>query len=353
MNDGGDELRDGGQQEDAERVEERVPEERVVQLGGVVARGRPSRPGRSAGSSRSARRRTCRRAGTARRARTGRRTARRRGRATPCTSKRLSRCRKVRARWSRPRRRSAAWLVGPAVRRRTGGGGWWSWRISPGAGPRRLHAAGARVGSCYLLTTSWSSSFMALLQAWSPFALPESSCCTDGPKTCDWMTESSGPLYWATTPFARSARIWPTGALLKNFVRSLAPVTPGSLCAAVTDGKVPAAWKVATCDLAVGQPGGEGRGLLRVLRLLRAPSGTSRPSWPRRPGRRWRSPSRWMASPPPALTWPWTTPSIQPGQTKVANEPSVNALPLPQSHWVWLEERPAAAPCGELAPAAP
>src|SRR6185437_7786986 len=98
--------------------------------------------------------------------------------------------------------------------------------------PRNRVSGGPTWSGCdYLLTTSWLSSFITSAQAWSAFFFLESISWTDGPNTCDWMTESSGPLYWATTPFARSARILPTGALLKNFVRSLSPVTPGSDCA--------------------------------------------------------------------------------------------------------------------------
>src|SRR5690606_1897825 len=181
---------------------------------------------------------------------------------------------------------------------------------------------------------------ISVFQEVGPSAVPASSAVRAGPTTCSWRSASSGPLNCATTPSAREARISPTGALLKNFVSSLSPVTPGSDCASSTPGKVPAAWKEATSCLAWLSQSASSAASLGCFDEV----GTVRnvpPQFDAPPGKTSAKSQPLVASPPPASTWPFTTPSIQPGQTKTAKVPSTKALPLPQSHWAWLAERPA------------
>src|SRR5690606_9141886 len=139
----------------------------------------------------------------------------------------------------------------------------------------------------------------------------------------------------ATTPFARTARIAPVGAPLKNSfgVDSAA----SDSCASTVEGTLPAAADCLTC-----RPG-------RVSQPARA----SEASWsseltalernePRQlaapPGKPSAKSQPVDASPPPASTCPCTTPSIQPGQTKVAKVPSTKDLPPFQSHAAWAAD---------------
>ena len=166
-----------------------------------------------------------------------------------------------------------------------------------------------------------------------------------GPKTFSWMTESSGPLNWATTPSARAARIAPVGASLKNAfgVASAASVS----CAFDRAREVAGAADCLTCCSGCGQPVGELGRLLLVLRGL----GTDRNAPPQLaapPGKTSAKSQPVEASPPPASTWPCTTPSIQPGQTKVAKVPSTNDLPPFQSHAVCAADEPALGRGAEL-----
>ena len=158
---------------------------------------------------------------------------------------------------------------------------------------------------------------------------PRSSACSGGPKTFSWMSESSGPLNCATTPSARAARIAPTGASLKNaFGVGLAA---SSSCAARRAREGAGRLELLDLLLGLGQPVGELRGGLLVLRWSRGRRGTRRPSWLRRRGRRRRSPSRCRRRRRRPRCCPARTPSIQPGQTKVAKVPSTNDLPPFQS----------------------
>src|ERR1700712_3702614 len=143
------------------------------------------------------------------------------------------------------------------------------------------------------------------------------------------------------TFFARAARIVPSGALLKKVDRAFVPVTAGSLCAAVTLRKVPATPNAAASDCAFVRKAARSAASCGCFDCV----GTVRklpPQLAAPPGKTFAKSQPEVASPPALVTWPLTTPSIQPGQTKVENEPSVKALPLPQSHAVWFDERPEA-----------
>src|SRR5918997_764192 len=186
--------------------------------------------------------------------------------------------------------------------------------------------------------TSSLSRPMAWVQDWSA-GKPLSIDLTAGPKTCDWMIESSGPLNCGTTPSARRLRISPTGAFPKKVLSSFFPVTAGSVWAATVLGKVPAAWKADACCsgwVSHSASAAASAGCLEVLGTVR----NEPPQLAAPPGNTSAKSQPVLALPPPVVTCPLTTPSIQPGQTKVAKLPSTNALPLPQSHWLWLAERP-------------
>src|SRR5699024_11127312 len=143
-------------------------------------------------------------------------------------------------------------------------------------------------------------------------------------------------------PSERLARISPTGASLNIAVRPLGPVSPGSPCASTSLGYVPSAWNAASCwsaavshsaSLAASSGCSEVAGTVKNVppQFAGPPGKTSAKSHPV------------LASPPPASICPLMTPSIHPGHTATAKEPSTNAFPPPQSHWVWLSDRPSAA----------
>src|ERR1700712_18766 len=135
------------------------------------------------------------------------------------------------------------------------------------------------------------------------------------------------------TFFARAARIVPIGALLKKVDNVFVPVTAGSVCAAVTLGNVPATPNAAASDWAFVRTAARSAASCGCFDCV----GTVRklpPQLAAPPGKTLAKSQPVEASPPALVTWPLTTPSIQPGQTKVENEPSVKALPLPQSQGV-------------------
>ena len=152
------------------------------------------------------------------------------------------------------------------------------------------------------------------------------------------MIESSGPLNWAVTPSAREARMAPVGALLNS---SLGVASAASCsCASMVLGKLLAAADCLTCcSGAVSQAAS-----LAASSLCSEVSGTERNAPPQleAPPGKTSAKSQPASAPAPAdSSWPLMVPSIQPGQTNVAKDPSVNALPLAQSHFFSLADRPA------------
>src|SRR5690606_23978482 len=139
------------------------------------------------------------------------------------------------------------------------------------------------------------------------------------------------------TPSAREARISPVGALLKN--ASVVPEVARVLRPSVLAGTGPAALNAATCCSGAVSHAASLAASSLCFEVLETPR-KEPPQLPAPPGKTSAKSQPVLASPPPASTFSLTTPSIQPGQTKVAKEPSTKDLPPPQSQAAWLAVRP-------------
>ena len=123
--------------------------------------------------------------------------------------------------------------------------------------------------------------------AWRmPSSIRVSACCI-----ASLMAKYLGPLTGLTvTALARSAKIWPVGALLKNGDLD-GEQSSGLSSAATWLGKAPTFLKALICCSGAVSQAASALASAWVLRSASGRSGTSRPSCRRRRGRCWRRPS--------------------------------------------------------------